>query len=141
METAFLTEVSWHHLHPILVNFTAALVPASVGSDLLGKITRRISLTQAAFWMMVYAAAVTPLTALAGWFWKQQVDAGLPPEIITRHQWVGISLAGVFIFLAIWRFKLHSRDERPGAGYLLTAFILVAALIYEGNLGGSMVFG
>jgi hypothetical protein len=28
--------VSDHHIHPILVNFTAALVPISLGSDILG---------------------------------------------------------------------------------------------------------
>lgn len=141
MPSSILAEISWHHLHPILVNFTAALVPASVGSDLIGKIIRRASLSQAAWWMLLYAAIVTPMTATAGWFWKRQIEAGLPPEIILQHQWLGISLAVAFIGLAIWRGIIHLRDEKPGVLYFLLAFAVVAALIYEGNLGGSMVFG
>ena len=136
-----LDEISWRHLHPILVNFTAALVPASVGSDLLGKMTRRVSLLHAAWWMLLYAAIVTPITATAGWFWKRQIEAGLPAAIISQHQWIGISLAFAFIALAIWRGVIHLRDEKPGVLYFLLAAVVVAALMYEGNLGGSMVFG
>jgi len=32
--------LSPEHIHPILVNFTASLVPASVFSDVLGRVTR-----------------------------------------------------------------------------------------------------
>ncbi len=134
-------ELTWHHLHPILVNFTAALIPASVVSDVLGKVTHRLSLTYAGWWMMLYAALITPLTAIAGWFWKEQVKAGLPAETIFLHQWVGFGLAIAFIGLAIWRGLLHKRDKKPGALYFLLAFAVLAALLYEGNLGGSMVFG
>lgn len=141
MPLPLLAEISWHHLHPILVNFTAALVPASVGSDLLGKMTGRVSLSHAAWWMLFYAAIVTPLTAMAGWFWKRQIEAGLPAEIISQHQWIGISLAVAFVGLAIWRGVTHLRDEKPGALYFLLAFAVVATLMYEGKLGGSMVFG
>lgn len=48
-------------LHPILVNFTAALVPASFVSDVLGRFLRRESLRSAAWWMLLYAAIITPL--------------------------------------------------------------------------------
>ncbi|MGE0882463.1 MAG: DUF2231 domain-containing protein [Blastocatellales bacterium] len=141
MPDSLLAEISWHHLHPILVNFTAALVPASVGSDLLAKIARRQSLSHAAWWMLLYAAIVTPMTAMAGWFWKRRIEAGLAAETISQHQWIGISLAVGFIGLAIWRGAIHLRDEKPGLLYFLLAFAIVAALMYEGNLGGSMVFG
>lgn len=141
MTFPLFTDISWHHLHPILVNFTAALVPASVGSDLLGKTMQRVSFTYAAWWMLLYAAILTPLTATAGWFWKQQIEAGLPVETIYLHQRLGISLAAVFIALAIWRGVMHLQDKKPGLLYFLLAFVVTAVLIYEGNLGGSMVFG
>ncbi len=62
---------SWQNIHPILVNFTAALIPASIASDLLGKVLRRQSFGDAAWWMLFYAALITPLTALTGWLWKR----------------------------------------------------------------------
>jgi uncharacterized membrane protein len=60
-------------LHPILVNFTAALVPASVMSDLLGRVLGRPTLSATGWWTMFYAAAITPFTALAGWWWLRSM--------------------------------------------------------------------
>jgi len=130
------------HIHPILVNFTAALVPASVGSDVLGRVLRRRSLHHAAWWMLVYAAAITPLTVAAGALWKNSVGEGsLPRSVILTHQWLGMSLAIAFIGLALWRWTIHSLDKGPGFSYLVAAFLVVLALAYQGSLGGQMAFG
>jgi uncharacterized membrane protein len=52
--------ISWQHVHPVLVHFTTALLPASFFSDAVGKYSSRCSLNQAAFWMLLYAAIATP---------------------------------------------------------------------------------
>jgi uncharacterized membrane protein len=136
-----LPPFSWENIHPILVNFTAALIPVSVFSDVVGKLLRRESLHHTAWWTLLFAAAITPATALAGWFWKKSIEAALPPDIIAIHQWLGISLAVAFIILALWRGLLHRRDESPSPVYLLLAILVSTALLYQGHLGGSMTFG
>ncbi len=136
-----LPPFSWENVHPVLVNFTAALLPASVFSDLLGALLRKGSLRHAAWWALVYAAAVTPATALAGWFWKRSIEAALSPELITVHQWLGIWLAFAFPALVLWRWRFHKRGEGPGAAYFVTAALTLLALIYQGHVGGSMAFG
>jgi uncharacterized membrane protein len=129
------------HIHPILVNFTAALVPASLGSDVLGKIFRKTSLQAAAFWMLLYAAAITPFTAIAGYVWKRSVASALPADQIMMHQWLGISLAVLFLALGAWRWRLHSRNLVPGVSYFVFCVVVVLALVYQGTLGGQMAFG
>jgi uncharacterized membrane protein len=136
-----LPPFSWQNIHPILVNFTAALIPVSLCSDTLGRMLGRASLNHTAWWTLLYATAITPFTALAGWFWKRSIEAALPPDVIAIHQWLGISLAGAFIILAVWRGRLHQRGRSPGIAYLLFAAFVAAALIYQGHLGGSMTFG
>ena len=136
-----LPPFSWENIHPILVNFTAALFPASVLSDLLGRLLGRESLRHAAWWALLYAAAVTPFTALAGWFWKRSIEAALSPELIAVHQWLGIWLAFEFPVLLIWRWRFHRGGESPGLAYLMTAALTMLALIYQGHVGGSMAFG
>jgi len=54
--------------HPILVNFTAALLPLSFLSDVLGRMLRRQSLHNAGWWLLLYAVLITPLTVAAGWW-------------------------------------------------------------------------
>lgn len=136
-----LPPFSWEHLHPILVNFTAALIPASVFSDLSGRLLRRESLRHAAWWTLLYAALVTPGTALSGWFWKRSIEAALSPELIAVHQWLGIGLAFAFPVLVMWRRGFHKRGESPGLAYFVTAVLTLLALMYQGHIGGSMAFG
>jgi plastocyanin/uncharacterized membrane protein len=133
--------MSPEEIHPVLVNFTASLLPLGLLSDLLGVTFRRKSLHDAGFWMVVYAAAITPLTAAAGWWWRHGVGSTLPPGLIAVHQWLGTSAAVLFVLLAVWRWKIKRAEAVPGAAYLLCAAALVAALVYQGSLGGSMVFG
>ena len=135
-----LPSLSAQEIHPILVNFTAALIPASLASDMLGKILRKQSLTHAAWWMLVYAATITPFTVMAGWYWKRSVEAILPPGTIAVHQWLGTSLAVLFLILAGWRFDIHRKDQAPSVSYFMLAVLVVAALVYQGSLGGKMVF-
>ncbi|HSC57400.1 MAG TPA: DUF2231 domain-containing protein, partial [Nitrospira sp.] len=128
-------------LHPILVNFTAALLPLALLSDLMGRFFKRSSLHNAAAWMVLYTAIITPLTGAAGWWWKSQTAGSLPPAVITVHEWLGTSLALVFIALAVWRWRLYRKDAVPTLPYLVFAVVAVLALVYQGSLGGAMVFG
>ncbi len=134
--------IPWQHLHPILVNFTAALVPASVASDFFGKALKNESIKEAAWWMMLYAALVTPLTVVAGWFWKNSIEpAALPEDLIFTHQWLGTLMVLLFIVQAVWRGWLYYERKDPNLFYFLFGIIVVGALAYQGNLGGRMVFG
>jgi len=128
-------------LHPILVNFTAALLPLALLSDLLGRFLKRPSLHHAAAWMVLYEALLTPLTAAAGWWWKTQSAGTLPAHVIAIHQWLGTSLALAFIVLAVWRWRIQKRGAVPDLAYLAFAVVTTLALIYQGSLGGLMVFG
>jgi plastocyanin/uncharacterized membrane protein len=128
-------------LHPILVNFTAALLPLALLSDILGLLFKRRSLHHAAAWMILYEAMLTPFTVAAGWWWRHQVGADLPQKLIAIHQWLGSTAALLFIILAVWRWNIHRREISPSIGYLALATAAVLALVYQGSLGGAMVFG
>lgn len=66
---------------------------------------------------------------------------GMDHREMDVHKWLGTSLAGVFILLAIWRGRIHARGVWPGALYLITTGLLVAGLTLQGHLGGMMSFG
>lgn len=135
---------SWNHIHPILVHFTTALLPVSFVSDIGGRFTDRYSLTPAAWWMLFYGTVATPLTALAGWLWASDIEksAGVAAgSTLTTHQWLGISLVFGFLFLAIWRGRIFVHRRKPNLVYFVFAAIVLAALMYQGYLGGMMTLG
>lgn len=127
-------------MHPVMVHFTTALLPVSVTSDVIGKFTDRYSLTPAAWWMLLYGAIATPLTVLAGWIWASQIG-GHPGGTMAIHEWLGTSLLICFIVLAVWRGRIFMLNRKPGIKYLVFAGCTVAALMYQGYLGGKMTLG
>lgn len=129
------------HIHPILVNFTAALVPASFVCDVLGRTAKRQSLTNAGWWTLLFAACITPFTGLAGLIWKRTVADTVPPEMLRTHQWLGITLAGSLVLLTLWRWRSYRDGRPPSLAYVAAALIAVLALAYQGSLGGAMLFG
>lgn len=133
--------LSVHHVHPILVNFTAGLVPASLASDFLGRWTGKRSLHHTGWWSILYATLITPLTAIAGFMWKQSIEEFVPKEVLSVHEWLGTALVGALILLAYWRGRIHRRDDVPDILYLAAAFVVVAALVVQGSIGGKLVFG
>jgi uncharacterized membrane protein len=137
----FFSPISPSHIHPILVNFTAALVPASIASDVLGRFYKKQSLHDAAWWMLLYAALITPFTAIAGLLWKPSVADMLPKQMLLTHQWLGISLTVLFIILALWRRTIYARKTAPTYAYLGFGILVLAGLIFQGNLGGTMLLG
>lgn len=136
--------ISWSHVHPVLVHFTVALPLVSVASDLLGKFTDRYSLTPAAWWMLFYASVATPLTAFAGWMWAfdiERLSGAGHGETMEIHQWLGIGLVTGFLLMAIWRGWIFIQAGKPGINYFTFATIVLAALAYQGYLGGKMTLG
>jgi len=126
-------------IHPILVNFTAALIPVSVFSDIAARLWNNVSLRIVGYWTMLFAAAITPFTVVAGWlFWDHNDNGDLH---MTIHKWLGTSMAVILIGVFAWRATSQVQSRRPGWLYLLVGLAIVAALIYQGNLGGEKAFG
>jgi uncharacterized membrane protein len=130
--------VSETKLHPILVNFTAALVPASMFSDFAGRIIKSEALRHTAWWTLFYATVVTPFTAITGWLFWMPDDNGVTG--MTIHKWLGTGLAALLFVLFAWRVKLRLQGKWASTPYLIVGAIFVAAVAYQGHLGGEQVF-
>lgn len=126
--------VSVTKLHPILVNFTAALVPVSVASDFLAAYFKKQSLRDTAWWTLLYAAIITPFTALAGWLYWDKGDIGVTG--MTIHKWLGTSLVILLAGLFFWRWQFYRQNREVSATYLVLAVALVTILVVQGHLGG-----
>ncbi len=130
--------VSVTKLHPILVNFTAALVPVSVASDFIGRLFKIESLRSTGWWTLFYATIVTPFTAITGWLFWASDDNGVTG--MTIHKWLGTGLAVLLFGLFFWRRNLHGKNQWPTVAYFIVGGIFIAALAYQGHLGGTQVF-
>src|SRR5664280_2136857 len=125
-------------LQPILVNFTAALVPVSVATDAAARFFKNESLRHTAWWTLFYATVITPFTAIADWLFWMSDDNGVTG--MTIHKWLGTGLAVLLFGLFAWRLKLHRQHQWATIPYLVVGGIFVVALAVQGHLGGVQVF-
>ncbi|HJT24718.1 MAG TPA: DUF2231 domain-containing protein [bacterium] len=125
-------------LHPIFVNFTAALVPISIATDFAARFLKRESLRSTAWWTLLFATAITPLTAVSGWLFWMADDNGVSG--MTIHKWLGTGLAVLLVLLFMWRYRLNQKRQWATLPYLLVGAIFVIALTIQGHLGGEQVF-
>ena len=132
----FITETK---LHPILVNFTAALVPVSVASDVIGRLRKDESLRHTGWWTLFGATVITPFTALTGWLFWMPDDNGVTG--MTIHKWLGTSLAVLLFGLFAWRLRLRRQQRWATMPYLALGILFIAALVIQGHLGGQQAFG
>jgi uncharacterized membrane protein len=130
--------VTAYKVHPILVNFTAALIPISVASDILGRVLGKQTLRDTGWWTLCYAAIITPFTAIAGWLFWMENDNGVTGMII--HKWLGTTLAVLLLGLVVWRWWFFNGNRSPSIFYLLVALAVVGAVVYQGHLGGDQSF-
>jgi uncharacterized membrane protein len=130
--------VSVTKLHPILVNFTEALVPVSVGSDWAGRLLKKSSLNETAWWCLFYAVLITPFTALSGWLFWMKDDAGSSGMAV--HKWLGSAMVVLLAALFVWRLRFRKRAQGVSTAYLALGALLVGVLAYQGYLGGVQVF-
>jgi uncharacterized membrane protein len=130
--------VSVTKLNPILVNFTVALVPVSVISDLMACFLKSRSLRETAWWTLVIATFITPLTAISGWLFWMPDDSGASGMAI--HKWVGTVMAVLLPCLFLWRWRIMRQHHEVRASYFVLGFFFVAVLVYQGYLGGQQVF-
>ena len=135
-----LPPLSWRQLHPILVHFTAALVPVSFAADVLARVVRKQSLADAAWWTLLLAAVVTPVTAATGWWLRLSMGQG-PAEqgsVMAVHQWLGSVLVLPFAGLCAWRGIIRRSEASPGWQYLICGSLVVLLTAYQGHLGGTL---
>jgi uncharacterized membrane protein len=127
-------------LHPLFVNFTAALIPVSFVFDLLGAWLRKDVLRAVGWWTLACAAFATPFTVLFGWLWFRSMgDADQWQMPI--HQWLGTAAGVVVLLVAAWRGWMYRTGRHPNWMYGVVGCALLAALVFQADLGASMSFG
>jgi uncharacterized membrane protein len=145
MESIIAAAKTWQ-LHPFVDHFTVALILIGIATDLVA------SLISSRIWLRYMALSLMILGAMGAWgsnvtggweadrVWKAVQGPG--KAILERHAEIGDYLPWVFLALALWRigvqFTAFIGASRPI--YLLIALLSAGAILYQGRLGGELVY-
>ncbi len=129
-------------IHAVLNHFPAALLPVSVVCDLLGAWLKRDSLKAAGFWTLIAGVLGTGAAIISGAIASDVVQHSEQAHaIMETHETLAYIVLAIFGLLAVWRIVRRGTwgpKEQPVA---LTAAVIGAfILIYQGSLGGRLMF-
>lgn len=126
-----------HELHPSLVHFPLALLPLSIGADLLGRVTGNESLMDLGRRTMPLAAASGLVAGVAGLMAQTEVKAkGASMDLLQTHRTLNLGLVAIAGAMAVKR----AQQEKPSVAYLGLGLVGIAAMAYSAYLGGEMVY-
>jgi len=126
-----------HAQHVVMIHFPIALFISAVAFDFIAQWTKRIGLTDAAYYNLLVAAISTiPVLATGVLAWQFQLEGQKVKGILLLHI-VFASVSSVIIWV-VWLIHFHARRrEAVLPGYRLALEILGVGLVaLTGHLGG-----
>jgi uncharacterized membrane protein len=126
-----------HAQHVVLVHFPIGLFLTGVAFDWAARWTRQRSLSEAAYYNMLVAAASTIPVVITGLLaWQFQLEGQRLKGILLLHLILG-SVSGVLIW-AVWWLHFRARRQGPSVSRHLWLLEAVGVLVVglTGHLGG-----
>jgi len=129
--------VKLHELHPALIHAPLALLPLSIGADLIGRVTGSEELLDLGRRAMPVAAASALVAGVAGLMAQTEVKAeGKAMDLLKTHRTLNLGLVATAGAMAVQRM----REEEPSTGYIGLGLAGLALMAYSAYLGGEMVY-
>jgi uncharacterized membrane protein len=131
------------NVHMVVVHFPIALLPVSLGCDVLARVLRSRDLHAAArwtLWLGTIGAGVAVWTGIDGADDVHPYVTDAAEELMARHMNLQVGTLGAAIGLSLWRLAAQPFPERGGTVYMLIAAAMVFNMMVASDLGAQMVF-
>lgn len=128
--------------HPVFVHFAIALTIVAVLLDAVGRWRGSETWQRAGRLNLSLGVGGIALAVVSGWFENQLPRVQGPfeaqvHELLQYHEYLGFGLLGLFVFLLIWRWRMHGQVP---VSFLALALLGVIGMAVQGYLGGEMVY-
>ncbi len=123
-------------LHPMLVHFPIAFLPAALVTAVVGR--KRPAFLAPVQFLVIAGGIVAPLAALLGWF-DAGFDYATDDWLLQFHRWLGTGIGLGALGLAIWSWRKPEASQ--GAGMIAGLSLITVSVVIQGWFGGAMVHG
>lgn len=123
-------------LHPMLVHFPIAFLPAALVTAVVGR--KRPAFLAPVQFLVIAGGIVAPLAALLGWF-DAGFDYATDDWLLQFHRWLGTGIGLGALGLAIWSWRKPEASQ--GAAMIAGLSLITVSVVIQGWFGGAMVHG
>ncbi|TMA42608.1 MAG: DUF2231 domain-containing protein [Deltaproteobacteria bacterium] len=130
------------NLHPLLVHFPLALLPASALLYVLAWLAGRDSWAWTGLWLLVLGALSAAAAAATGLHADEgvMVDPSVREQLLDPHRRLMLTTVGLSIALAAWAAAARPLPARGRVVFLILLVVLLALMSRGADYGGRMVY-
>ena len=130
------------NLHPLLVHFPLALLPASALLYVLAWLAGRDSWAWTGLWLLVLGALSAATAAATGLRADEgvMVDPSVREQLLDPHRRLMLTTVGLSIALAAWAAAARPLPARGRGVFLILLVVLLALMSRGADYGGRMVY-
>ncbi len=130
------------NIHPLLVHFPLALLPAATLVYCLAIVGRRDSWAWAGLWMLVLGA-LGAAAAVASGLWAApgvMVAVSVKEQLLNPHRNLMLAVLGLSAGLTAWALAARPLPGRGRYAFLAMLLVMVALIVKGADYGGRMVY-
>ncbi len=130
------------NVHPLVVHFPLALLPAAALFYLLAWLAGRESLGWTALWLLVLGTASGAIAAGTGLYGSEgvMVDPTVREQLLEPHETWMLSTLGLSAGLTLWAVAGRPFPARGRAVFMLLLLVLVGVMAHGADYGGRLVY-
>ncbi|MEW6733461.1 MAG: DUF2231 domain-containing protein [Acidobacteriota bacterium] len=129
-------------IHPAIIHFPIALMVFSIVADLIGYIKNNNTWRMTGLWTLAASFFTAAIAAVTGVLDMNNATLGdTVHDYVHLHLYFGIILVAAMAALTAWRWLADKPSHtRFGWGYYIAAFLVLSLTLFQGWIGGELVF-
>ena len=130
------------NIHPLVVHFPLAFLPAAALFYVVTWLTGRASLAWTGLWLLVLGAVTAAIAAGTGLYAEDgvMVAPSVREALLEVHERWMLGVLGGSVVLAAWALAGWPIPRRGRPVFVLLLLVLIAALVRGADFGGRMVY-
>jgi uncharacterized membrane protein len=130
------------NVHPLIVHFPIALLPAAALLYVLAWLARKESWAWTGLWLLGLGTLGAAAAVASGLYGAEgvMVAPAVREHLLVNHERIMIGVLALSVILSVWAWLARPMPLKGGAVFLLLLAVLLAGLTVGADFGGRMVY-
>jgi uncharacterized membrane protein len=130
------------NVHPLIVHFPIALLPAAVLLYVLAWLARKESWAWTGLWLLGLGTLGAAAAVASGLYGAEgvMVAPAVREHLLMNHERIMLGVLALSVILSVWAWLARPMPLKGGVVFLLLLAVLLAGLTVGADFGGRMVY-
>lgn len=130
------------NIHPLIVHFPVALLPAAAFVYLLAWIAKRETWAWTGLWLLGLGTLGAAAAVASGLYGAEgvMIAPSVREQLLVNHKRIMLGVLGLSVVLSVWALATRPMPGKGRLAFLALLAVLVVAITVGADFGGRMVY-